>query len=120
MYIRSMNQHDICRLADLSFRMIHRMDFPENGELDLFRHKLVRLLDELQEKYQNNALLFDLRCAIVGQPFYKLELYKLTRRIVQLARVQTDSRGCEYGSSFPTTTSRPLKTRLIADSTTVN
>ncbi len=81
----NISQHDITELANLSCGVIHRIDFPEVGELDLFRSKLINLLDKLEYKYQNNELLFDLRSTIFGCHSYKPAQYELVKKVIQMA-----------------------------------
>ena len=80
------NKTDLNKLAKLSCEVVQGIDFPETADFEQHRDSFLALLDQMDNQYSNNELLFNARTAVASQPVRKLEIYDMTRSIVRMAR----------------------------------
>lgn len=100
------NKTDLSELAKMSCEVVQGIDFPETTDFEQQRSSFLALLDQMDNRYNNNELLFNARTAVASQPVRKLEIYNMTRSIVRMARGSegrsTDTRcGSTAVPSFP-------------------
>ena len=86
----TLNEKEITKLALLATDVVHSMDL-ELPDLAETKAKFIAMLDELEEHYTDNELLFDARATILGQPTRKMDIYTMTHKLVKMARADKPS-----------------------------
>jgi len=81
----NLSKKDLTKLALLSGKVVHGMDFDEE-DFAKYKQQFISMLDELETRYTNSELLFDARAAVMSVPTRKMDMYAMARSLVRLAR----------------------------------
>jgi len=80
-----LDEKELTQLALAATDVVHAMDL-ELPDFTETKAQFLALLDNLEERYTDNELLFDARAAILSQPTRKMDIYVITQKLVKMAR----------------------------------
>ena len=72
----AINNKELMKLAVLVNKTVHSVEFPEEFQFEVHVNSTLSLLDTLEAKHVNDAMLTSMRSAIVDIPQNKLGFFK--------------------------------------------
>jgi len=82
----NISEYHLAKLASLSSNVVNSLTMSDSVDQMLQRHCFSDFLKSLEPQYQNNALLFDARCAIERFSECKNDFFVFSRDLIRMVR----------------------------------